>query len=203
MDSDTDVALVVRPSGWAKNVTDALSPAHIVIALPPLIGWHVTAPALSGLAWGVFISLLCGAVPYGFVIHGVRRRTLSDIHLRERSHRHAPIAFALLAITVCVVILLVAGAPRRMDALLAALFATLAVVALVTTRWQISGHAAASAGAVSILVVCFGLWALALAPLVLLIGASRVVLGDHTPAQIAAGVLVGAVIAPTVLICLS
>src|SRR5260221_540948 len=34
-----DEPRVVRPRGWAKAVTDVLSPAHFVIVLPPVIGW--------------------------------------------------------------------------------------------------------------------------------------------------------------------
>jgi len=193
-------ARVVRPRGWAKTVTDVLSPAHFVIALPPFIGWHATHPGLSGLAWGLFCSGLAGAVPYAFVIHAVLRRGLSDIHIRTRQDRYIPILVALGAMTLCIAVLILGSAPRDLVAMLSALLATILVGGVITLRWQISGHAAAAAGSVAICAVCFGPWVLALSPLVLLICAARLVLRDHTVWQLAAGVALGGVLSPIVML---
>ena len=193
---------VVRPRGWAKTVTDVLSPAHFVIALPPVIGWHATAPALSGLAWGLFCALLAGGVPYGFVIHAVLRRGLSDIHIRTRQDRYIPILVALLAMGLCVLILILGSAPRVLVALLAALLSTIVVGGVITLRWQISGHAAAAAGSVGICALCFGPRVLALSPVVVLICAARLTLRDHTLWQLAAGTALGGILSPLVMIAL-
>lgn len=193
---------VHRPRGWAKSVTDALSPAHIVIALPVLVGWHQTAPSATGLWWGLWCSLVCGVVPYSFVAYGVRRRRFSDVHLRIRRQRFIPIAVALGAIVACVSVLAACHAPRVLMALLASMFATLAAVGAVTTRWQISGHTTVSGGAVGILAACFGVWVLLFAPVVVVIAASRVTLRDHTAAQVVAGAILGATLAPTVVLVL-
>lgn len=190
---------VVRPKGWAKTVTDILSPAHFVIALPPFIGWHATAPGLSGLAWGLFCSALAGGVPYAFVIRAVRRGGLSDIHIRTRQDRYVPIVVALAAMALCVAILILGSAPRDLIALIVSLLVTIAVGGVITLRWKISGHAAAAAGSAAICVLCFGPWVLAFAPLVLLICAARLVLRDHTFWQLAAGVALGAALSPAVM----
>jgi hypothetical protein len=192
----------VRPQGWAKTVTDVLSPAHFVIALPPVIGWHATAPALSGLAWGLLCAGLAGAVPYAFVIHAVLRRGLSDIHIRTRQDRYVPLLVALGAMGLCVLILMLGAAPRILIALLASLLATILAGGAVTLRWQISAHAAAAAGSTGICALCFGPWVLAFAPLVVLICAARLALHDHTPAQLAAGVALGGVLSPLMMIAL-
>lgn len=192
-------ARIVRPRGWAKTVTDVLSPAHFVIALPPVIGWHATAPRLSGLYWGLFCSLLAGGVPYVFVIQAVLRRKVSDIHIRERRDRYIPILVALGAMGLCVAVLALGGAPRVLVALLAALLSTILVGGVITIGWQISGHAAAAAGSVGICALCFGPWVLAFAPLVLLICAARLALRDHTRWQLAGGVALGGVLSPLVM----
>jgi hypothetical protein len=192
----------VRPRGWAKSVTDVLSPAHFVIALPPLIGWHATAPSLSGLAWGLFCAALAGGVPYGFVIHAVLRRRVSDIHIRTRQDRYIPILVALGAMGLCLAVLALGSAPRTLTALLAALLATILVGGVITLRWQISGHAAAAAGSLGICALCFGPWLLLLSPLVVLICAARLVLRDHTLGQLVAGVALGGVLSPLVMVAL-
>ena len=192
----------VRPRGWAKTVTDVLSPAHFVIALPPAIGWHATSPRLSGLAWGLFCSGLAGCVPYAFVIHAVVRRGLSDIHIRTRQDRYVPILVALGAMGLCLAVLVLGSAPRVLVALLASLLATIVVGGVITTRWKISGHAAAAAGSVGICALCFGPGVLALSPLVVLICAARLVLRDHTLPQLVAGVALGGVLSPLVMLAL-
>jgi hypothetical protein len=193
---------VVRPRGWAKTVTDILSPAHFVIALPPVIGWHATYPALSGLAWGLFCAGLAGGVPYAFVIHAVLRHKVSDIHIRTRQDRYIPILVALGAMGLCVAILILGSAPRVLVALLASLLSTIVVGGVITTRWQISGHAAAAAGSVGICALCFGAWVLLLSPVVVLICAARLVLRDHTFWQLAAGVALGGALSPAVMLAL-
>lgn len=193
---------VVRPRGWAKAVTDVLSPAHFVIALPPVIGWHATYPATGGLVWGLFCSALAGGVPYGFVLWGVRRRRFSDIHIKARRERYVPILVALAAMGLCVAVLVLGGAPRALAALLAALLSAIAVGGVITTRWKISGHASAASGAVGICAVCFGPWVLAFSPLALVIAAARLRLRDHTAAQLAAGIALGAIVPPAVMYAL-
>jgi len=190
---------VVRPRGWAKAVTDVLSPAHFVIALPPVIGWHATYPGRSGLAWGLFCAGLAGGVPYVFVIHAVLRRKVSDIHIRKRQDRYIPILVALGAMGLCLGVLILSSAPRALVALLVSLLSTILVGGVITLRWQISGHAAAAAGSLGICALCFGPWVFLLSPLVVLICAARLVLRDHTFWQLAAGVCLGGVLSPLVM----
>ncbi len=74
--------------------------------------------------------------------------------------------------------------------------------ARLTTRRQISGHAAAAAGALGICALCFGPWVLACAPLVVPICVARLVLRDHTLWQLVAGAALGGVLSPLVVLAL-
>jgi hypothetical protein len=138
-----DGSRIVRPRGWAKLVTDILSPAHFVIALPPIIGWHATYPGAAGLGWGLFCAVLAGGVPYGFVIHAVLRRGLSDIHIRTRQDRYIPILVALGAMGLCIAVLVLGSAPRVLTALLGrhlrTLLRTLGARALAPDRAHLRG----------------------------------------------------------------
>ena len=93
------------------------------------------------------------------------------------------------------------GAPRQLIALLLAMLAGLAVTAAITTRWKISLHTAVASGTATILIIVFGPALLPTMILVLSIGWSRVHVRDHTVGQVAAGTVVGTLIAaPTFLL---
>ncbi len=72
------------------------------------------------------------------------------------------------------------------------MLAVLVALAAITLRWKVSVHSAITAGAVAVLAAVYGPWAGLLAPLVVLVGWSRVRLRCHTAAQVAVGALVGA-----------
>jgi membrane-associated phospholipid phosphatase len=89
-------------------------------------------------------------------------------------------------------------APQELLALVAAMTVGLSVSLLVTLWWKVSVHTAVAAGAVTVLALVFGPALLAAWPLAGLIGWSRVQLGDHTPAQVLVGAVLGAAVAATV-----
>jgi membrane-associated phospholipid phosphatase len=66
------------------------------------------------------------------------------------------------------------------------------VLTAITTVWKISIHCAVASGSVTILALFYGPWLLAAYTLVALTGWSRVVLKDHTTAQVVAGSVLGA-----------
>ncbi len=68
---------------------------------------------------------------------------------------------------------------------------------MITLWWKISVHAAIGAGAATVLPLVFGPALLAVWPLVALIAWSRVQVGDHTPAQVLAGIALGIVVNTT------
>jgi hypothetical protein len=72
------------------------------------------------------------------------------------------------------------------------MLASVAMLAAITVAWKISIHCAVGAGAVTLLVLLYGLW---VTPAYLLVGLtawSRVELRDHTAAQVVAGTILGA-----------
>lgn len=69
---------------------------------------------------------------------------------------------------------------------------------VISLWWKISVHAAIAAGAATVLLLVFGLAQLVVWPLVALIAWSRVQVGDHTPAQVLAGIALGIVVNATI-----
>jgi membrane-associated phospholipid phosphatase len=73
--------------------------------------------------------------------------------------------------------------------------AHLTLMAVITLGWQISMHAMSISGALVATGIVFGLFpALMVAPLVPLVGTARLRLERHTPAQVIAGTLLGALV---------
>lgn len=178
----------------ARIITDALAPAHLVIALLLLVGWHSTR-SWAGLGWGLLAALFCGVVPVGIVLLGVERGGLTDKHIRVRRQRVVPMALSLVSVAVGVALLHVLGAPADVSALVVAMLVGLVAALLVTTRWQISIHNSVAGGTVMILLLVFGPWLLPTVTGAAAIGWSRLVLRAHTTAQVLAGTALGGVAA--------
>lgn len=176
--------------------TDVLEPRTWIIAVTVLMGWH--ADRLAGVGWGLMAAGFCGVVPILWIKWGQRRGYWGDRHVRRRQDRLIVIPGILVSVAACITLMVTLGAPREMTALIVAMLATLFAILAITTAWKISVHTAVSAGALVMLALAYGPWVLTAAPLVALVGWSRVVLRDHTPAQVLAGAALGAVLAGAV-----
>ncbi|GGS49953.1 hypothetical protein [Actinokineospora fastidiosa] len=176
----------------ARVATEVFSPAVVVLVLPMTVAWHATGHVGLTLLWGLEVALFSSVLPMLFIIRGARAGRWDGHHVRDREHRTVPLLVGLASTAVGVAILVLADAPRDVLALSAAMIATLAVCIAVTRFWKISLHAAVSGGAVAMVTLLYGPWSLLLllAPLALVCW-SRVVLGDHTAAQVVAGAITG------------
>jgi membrane-associated phospholipid phosphatase len=128
----------------------------------------------------------------------VRRGRLTDknISLREQRIRFGGVA--ITSILLGLVLLAALDAPAAMVALQASIAVGVACGWMITLWWKISVHAAIAAGAATVLLLVFGPALLAIWPLVAVIAWSRVQVGDHTTAQVLAGVALGVVVNATV-----
>lgn len=175
----------------AKALTDFFAPANLVVALLLLIGWHSTS-GFDGVGWGLFAALFCGIIPIGIIHFGVRRGRLTDVHVRVRKQRIAPLMATLVSVVTGIVLLKVLDAPQEVFALVIAMLVGLASALAVTVWWQISVHNAVAGGTVMILVLAFGQQlVLPAIVFVVIMGWSRRVLKAHTVAQLICGTALG------------
>ena len=186
------------PRRLARLVTEVLAPAPVVAALLLAVAWRSAPTPAEAVRWALLAAAFCSALPMLYILRGVRRGRLTDHHVRLRRQRRGPLLVAGASVLVGLALLLAAGAPRAVVALVGAGGVGLAVAVAITQVWKISVHAAVAAGAVVVLVLVFGPALLVLAPLVALSAWARVQLEDHTPAQVAAGAAVGATVAGVV-----
>lgn len=176
---------------WARVATEALSPAVVVLVLPVAVAWHATGALGPALLWGLSVALFSSVLPMLFIIRGARAGRWDGHHVRDREHRTVPLLVGLASSAVGLALLVLAGAPRPVLVLAVAMVATLTACLVVTRFWKISLHAAVAAGAVAMTTLLYGPWSLLLLVPLAAVCWSRVVLGDHTAAQVVAGALAG------------
>ncbi|MBB2915018.1 hypothetical protein FHS43_006333 [Streptosporangium becharense] len=176
----------------ARWVTGLFAPQVLVIGLPPLIG--LVADGSRGALWGLIASALCGGIPAGVILAGVRSGRLDSHHLVDRASRTGPLLVAVAAVIAALTLMVALKAPLLLVATVTAMLAALAVTVPITLRWKISFHAAVSAGTVVVLAhVLPAVPTLVVGTaLVAAVCWARVRLRHHTAAQVAAGVVAGA-----------
>jgi membrane-associated phospholipid phosphatase len=174
------------PAEWVSYL---LEPKNWIIATTLAVGWH--AGGAAGLGWGAVAALFAGVLPMAFISRGVRHGRWSDRYVGAKRPRLIVLAFIIASVAVGLALLAGFGAPRELTGYVGCMLASVALLAAITTVWKISIHCAVAAGSVTMLTLLFGLW---LAPAYLLVALtawSRVVLKDHTAAQVTAGSLLG------------
>jgi membrane-associated phospholipid phosphatase len=199
-----DVTVVPSlPLRLARVVTEVLSPAVIVVALPLAVAWQGTGYELAPtLGWGLLVALFYSAIPMVIMVRGARRGRWDGHWVRERERRMVPFLLCLVSTTVGLVIMLVGGAPQAVIALSWSMIATLVVVLAITRWWKVSVHATVAGGAVATIVLLYGPWYLLLIAGVALVAWSRVMVEDHTAAQVVVGALLGPIVGGAVFLAL-
>lgn len=194
--STTDTA--VAPSlaqRVATIVSEALAPIVVIPLVTIVVSLHASQTLLQGAGFAVVAVFFAAGLPYAFLLFGVRRGRFDDRQIRVRAQRPFLLAFTLTSVAVGLVVLKALGAPGDLFALVAAMVAGMAISLAVSSVWKISIHTSCVAGVVvflALLVTPIYWW---LSPLVAVTGWARVVLRDHTPAQVLAGTAVGVTVA--------
>ena len=101
------------------------------------------------------------------------------------------LAFIIASVAAGLALLVGFGAPGELSGYIGCMLGSVAVLAAITTVWKVSIHCAVAAGSVTILALLFGPWLTPAYLLVALTAWSRVVVKDHTAAQVIAGSLLG------------
>jgi membrane-associated phospholipid phosphatase len=180
----------VRNRSAAEWVSYLLEPKNWIIATTLAVGWH--SDGAVGLAWGAVAAFFAGVVPMVFISRGVRSGRWADRYVGAKRARLIVLAFLVASVAIGLALLVGFGAPAELSGYVACMLGSVAVLAAITAVWKISIHCAVASGSVTILTLLFGLW---LIPAYLLVGLtawSRVIVKDHTAAQVIAGSVLGA-----------
>jgi membrane-associated phospholipid phosphatase len=182
----------------ARLVGEVLSPPPILAVLALVVAWASSPTPAMAVVWGGIAAVSASVLPYALILRGVRRGRLTDRNISLRQQRVRFAAVAIASILTGLTVLAAFDAPAEMVALQASIAVGVACGWVITLWWKISVHAAIAAGAATVLLLVFGLALLVVWPLVALIAWSRVQVGDHTPAQVLAGIALGIVVNATI-----
>jgi len=184
----------VTPQRTARALTEVGAPAVLLGVLPVVLSLATADTVAGGIAWAVVTAVFFAIAPFSWVLVGVRRGRLTDHHIGKRSQRRGPLLVGLACMITGWLIALVGHAPGTLVAYLGTVLLEAAAAVAVTLVWKISLHSWIAALGATALVVVFGPWAMLTIPLVAGVAWSRVRLGDHSPAQVAAGLAAGVLI---------
>lgn len=147
------------------------------------------------------VFFLTAVLPAGFICLLYRRGRIAHPALNNREDRLAPFIFTILSYLATAYYLGYIHAPWWMSHFMVGAAAALAVAAVITLRWKISGHALGMGGltALALFLQSRGLLLTSrpeLLPLTViglsgLVGTSRLLLGRHTLLQLLAGYALG------------
>ena len=163
----------------------------------PLLGWR--AGGWSGVAWAMLAFFILTGIPLAYILIGMRKGWVSDLELSRREERPRFIAVSVSSDLLALGVLWWGAAPPLVWAL-AAVYAALGVTMFtISNFWKISLHMVTVGGFATLLIFVFGpvaWWTLLSWPLV---AWARLRRKKHTPAQLVAGALLGALITAAVL----
>jgi membrane-associated phospholipid phosphatase len=177
----------------AEWVSYLLEPKNWIIVTTLAVGWH--ADGLPGLAWGAVAALFAGVLPTVFINRGVSRGQWDDRYVGARGPRLIVLSFIIASVAAGLALMIGFGAPGELTGYFGCMLVSVAALAAITAVWKISIHCAVASGSVTILALLLGPWVAPAYLLVALTAWSRVLLKDHTTAQVVAGSLLGALAA--------
>lgn len=180
---------------WARFVSDVISPPVVWAVLVVPVAIRYSATPTEAIQWAVLYSLFICVLPLLYIAVMVKLGHIGDIHMKERKERLRPLLVSIICTTIVWWLLRYYDAPSAFPLLALMSLVQISIIALITLVWQISMHMMSIAGAVVAVGAIFSITiGLALVPLVMLVGAARMQLKRHTPAQVLGGTIIGAIV---------
>ena len=162
------------------------------ISIPVFILLCMQADTVSDIVLFSAISIFFATLVPTVVVMIIAKRTGNeDVDIVRREDRMVPLAIGTLSYLLGTVILYAIDSPRIVWVAMLCYCINTVVIMLITTKWKISIHATGCVGPSMALAYVFG-WQGGLLIIILpVVVYCRYVLRKHTPAQLAAGALLG------------
>jgi hypothetical protein len=165
-----------------------------LLSLPIFLAIGFVASRVAGLLWAILMLLIVTGIPLAYLLLGRKRGWVSDLELSRREERPRFILVSLGSDVLALAILWLGNGPHLLRLIVLTYFCLAIAMFTISSFWKISMHMAGVSGFASALVFVFGtpaLWAFLSLPLV---GWARLRRRKHTPAQLLAGALAGALV---------
>ncbi len=180
---------------WARLVSNLCSPPMVLAVTGIFLARHDSTTSDEALFLAGLYVVTGVLLPFAGLAWWVYTGRISSVHMPERRERYAPLTLYLICSMLAWVAVRLTGDYAGLRLLTGFMVAVTFAGLLVTFYWQISVHAGIMTGAVMIAGLIYGAeMAIILSPLIVLVSAARLHLKRHTPAQVAGGIALGAVL---------
>jgi len=178
----------------ANKTSNILNPFLVSLVLILLLSFKSTSSALDAVKW-LLVSLAITILPVlSVIIYLVRKQRLESPFTNVRKQRTKIYLVAGACAGIGCIIFPYLGAPLALRAAFVAGLSAVVVFMCVNLLWKISLHTAFVTASVTVLIILYGSIAAVTVVLVPLIAWSRIELKHHSPAQVAAGAFLAALI---------
>lgn len=164
------------------------------LSLPIFLAFGYASARTPGLLWAILTLLIVTGIPLAYLILGIQRGWVSDMELTQREERPRFILISLSSDILALLLLYLFDGPHLLTVIALTYFCLAIVMFSISSFWKISMHMAGVGGFSTALVFVYGvpaLWAFLSLPLVFW---ARLHRRKHTPSQLVAGALAGALI---------
>jgi membrane-associated phospholipid phosphatase len=165
-----------------------------VLSIPIFLalGWIETRT--PGLVWAALTLIIVTGFPLAYLAMGRKRGWVSDLEMTQRSERPPFIMVSLGSDVIAFLALRTWHGPSLLTIMVLTYFCLAITMLTISRFWKISLHMAGAGGFGTALVFVFGLpamWAYLSLPLV---AWARLYRRKHSPAQLAAGAILGVLV---------
>lgn len=185
----------------AKLTSNIVNPFLVSFVVIILLSFASTPSPSAALKWAS-ISIALSVLPvFSVVVYLVRIHKLEGIFVNPRHQRNKIYLLASALAVVGCIVLFYLGAPRLLVATFVAGLVAIVIFMGINFWWKISLHTAFVAASATVLTIVHGgvgAWTAVLLPPVIW---ARMETGQHSPAQVASGTLLVAVIVVIVFWC--
>jgi len=179
----------------ANLTSHILNPFLVSLVVILLLAFESASSTADALKWAL-ILIAVGILPvFSVMVYLARSGRLDSIFTSVRGQRTRVYALATVCAVIGGVIITYLGAPLVLRATFVAGLSAVVVFMFINLWWKISLHIAFVAASVVALIILYGPIGALSVVFLPLIGWARIELGDHSPAQVAVGAVLAAVIA--------
>lgn len=165
-----------------------------VLSIPIFLVFGWIESGTSGFGWAVLILIIVTGIPLAYLTIGIKRGWVSDMEMSNRSERPRFILISLSSDVLAFLILRILHGPHLVSVIVLTYFYLAITMLTISNFWKISLHMAGVGGFATALLFVFGMpaiWAFLSLPLV---AWARLHRQKHTPSQLVAGAIAGAMV---------
>lgn len=196
MKAPLDISVENR-TGWVKAAriySNVISPP-VMFAVLGLAFALKELPFVFGVIWTAVYGLLVSLAPIIFVLYLLQKGIIKELHMSNTRERYLPYAVSILFAGVAFWVIGRFQGPELLRCLALFNMIELALLALINIFWLISLHSTGIMASFVLVGLVFN-WGIAIvvvAPFVVTVCWVRLFLKRHTPAQVVAGLALGAI----------